>query len=196
MYIEWCQRIKHESFIESFWIKQFNLHWSYQQKEQHTKRLYTFENINEIPLNCQRYSWRVCTFIIAALYDGVGLDQLTYWGQDKMGIISQTIFSHVFSWMDMFEFWLKLHWSLFLKVQLTIFQHWFRWWVGAVQATSHYLNQWRLVYWRIYVSLGLNELIMIFNWSSIPQVFQSQTAETFRSTLIRHQFDTVVSDRF
>ena len=39
-----------------------------------------------------------------------------------------------------------------------IFQHWFREWLGAVQATSHYLNQWWLVYWRIYASLGLNEL--------------------------------------
>ena len=31
-------------------------------------------------------------------------------------------------------------------------------WRGAVQATSHYLNQWWLVYRRIYASLGLNEL--------------------------------------
>ena len=31
-------------------------------------------------------------------------------------------------------------------------------WLGAVQATSHYLNQWWLVYRRIYASLGLNEL--------------------------------------
>ena len=38
------------------------------------------------------------------------------------------------------------------------FQHWFRKWLGAVQATSHYLNQWWLVYRRIYASLGLNEL--------------------------------------
>ena len=30
--------------------------------------------------------------------------------------------------------------------------------VIADQATSHYLNQWWLVYWGIYVSLGLNEL--------------------------------------
>ena len=28
---------------------------------------------------------------------------------------------------------------------------------GAVQATSHYLNQWWLIYRRIYVSLGLND---------------------------------------
>ena len=31
----------------------------------------------------------------------------------------------------------------------------------AWQATSHYLNQWRLVDWRIYASLGLNELRFI-----------------------------------
>ena len=58
----------------------------------------------------------------------------------------------------MFEFLFKCHWSLFLRVELTIFQHWFRWWLGAGQATSHYLNQWWLVYRRIYASLGLNEL--------------------------------------
>ena len=53
---------------------------------------------------------------------------------------------------------IKIHWRLFVRVQLTIFQHWFRWWLGAVQATSHYRNQGWLVYWRIYASLGLNEL--------------------------------------
>ena len=44
-------------------------------------------------------------------------------------------------------------------VQLTIFMHWFWWWLGAAQATSHYLNQWWLDYRRKYASLGLNELI-------------------------------------
>ena len=50
--------------------------------------------------------------------------------------------------------------NLFLGVQLTIFQHWFRLWLGAVQATSHYLNRWWFVYRRIYASLGLNELTL------------------------------------
>ena len=45
------------------------------------------------------------------------------------------------------KFRLRFHWSLFLRVQLKLFQHWFRWWFGAGQ-----------VYWRMYVSLGLNEL--------------------------------------
>ena len=36
---------------------------------------------------------------------------LTHWGQDKMDTISQTTFWSAFSWMKMFEFWLKFHWS-------------------------------------------------------------------------------------
>ena len=51
---------------------------------------------------------------------------LTHWGRDKMDAIPQTIFSNAFSWMKMYKFRLKFHWSLFPRVQLTIFQHWFR----------------------------------------------------------------------
>ena len=58
----------------------------------------------------------------------------------------------------MFGSILKFHWSLFRRVQLTIFQHWFRLWLGAIQATSHFLKQWWLIYGRIYESLCLNEL--------------------------------------
>ena len=86
-------------------------------------------------------------------------DDLIHWGRDKMAAISQTMFSNAFCWMIMYEFHLKFHWSLFLRFQLTIFQHWFRYWLGDVQATSHYLKQWWLVYWRIFTLLGLNELI-------------------------------------
>ena len=35
----------------------------------------------------------------------------------------------------------KFHWILLLRVQLRIRQHWFRGWLGAEQATRHYLNQ-------------------------------------------------------
>ena len=82
----------------------------------------------------------------------------THWGWDKMAAVSQTIFSNAFSWMKMYEFQLKFHWSILLRVQLTIFQHWFRLWLGTNQATSHYLNQWWLDYQCIYASLSLNEL--------------------------------------
>ena len=80
------------------------------------------------------------------------------WGWDKMAAIFQKTFSNTFSWMKIYEFQLRFHWSLFLRVKLTLFKHWFRLWLGADQATSHHLNQWRSVYWCIYVSLGLNDL--------------------------------------
>ena len=51
---------------------------------------------------------------------------LTHWGRDKMDAILQTTFWSAFSWIKMFEFRLKFHWSLIQRVQLTIFQHWFR----------------------------------------------------------------------
>ena len=51
---------------------------------------------------------------------------LTHWGRDKMASIFQTTISIAFSWMKMFKFRLRFHWSLFPRVQLTIFQHWFR----------------------------------------------------------------------
>ena len=102
-------------------------------------------------------------------------EYLTHLPQEKMAAISQTMFSDAFLWMGSFAFWLKFHWSLFLRVQLTVFHHWFRWWLGAGQATSHYLNQWWLTFtdhicvtrpqwvinslrsgewWNIYVSLN------------------------------------------
>ena len=52
--------------------------------------------------------------------------RLTHWGQDKMDAISWMTFSNAFSWMTVHEFWLQFHWNLFLRVQLTIFQCWFR----------------------------------------------------------------------
>ena len=46
------------------------------------------------------------------------------------------------------------------------------------QATSHYLNQWWLVYWRIYASLGLNELTQMssywFSWLLEPLITSKQ----------------------
>ena len=48
---------------------------------------------------------------------------LTHWGRDKMDAISQTTFSNAFSWIEMYEFRLRFHRSLFLRLELIIFQH-------------------------------------------------------------------------
>ena len=45
--------------------------------------------------------------------------------------------------MNISLFWFKFHWSWFLRVQLTICQHWLRLLLGTKPAMSHYLKQWR-----------------------------------------------------
>ena len=46
--------------------------------------------------------------------------------RDEMTAISPTIYSDAFSWTKSFVIWLKLHWSLSLRVWLTTTEHWFR----------------------------------------------------------------------
>ena len=81
------------------------------------------------------------------------------WGRDKMAAIFQTTYSNAFSWMEIF------------KLQLTIFQHWFIYWLGADQATSHYPNQWKSAYSCIYASLCLNELNLWMYVSTIIYMY-------------------------
>ena len=50
---------------------------------------------------------------------------LTHWGRNKMTAISKTTFPKAFSWMKFDDFRLIFHWSLFLRLELTIFLHWF-----------------------------------------------------------------------
>ena len=98
---------------------------------------------------------------------------LTHWGWDKMSAILQKIFSSAFSWMKLFEFRLKFTWNLLLGVLFTLFQHWLRGWLGAVQATSHCLNQWWLDYQCIYESLGFHEL----KWFEMMWTYFFKTAK-------------------
>ena len=63
------------------------------------------------------YLWRHCMVRIKPLpLANQSTRCLTHWGRDKMDAISQTTFSSAFSWMKLFEFRLKFHWSLFLRV--------------------------------------------------------------------------------
>ena len=56
---------------------------------------------------------------------GTVLNISTHWGREKMVHILQT-FSNAISWMKTCKFRLILHWSLFLRVTLTIFHLMFR----------------------------------------------------------------------
>ena len=85
--------------------------------------------------------------------------RLTQISLDKVAAISQTTFSNAFSWMKSFVFRLKFHWSLFLKVQLIISQHWFRYWPGTNRRQAITCANTDPVQWHIYATLrgdGLN----------------------------------------
>ena len=96
-----------------------------------------------------------------------GIGHLTHWGRDKMAATSQMTLSIAFSWMKMLEFRLNFHWSLFLRVQLKYST------IGSDNGLAPSRRQaiiWTnggIVYWRIYASLGLNELmILLFTFPS------------------------------
>ena len=84
---------------------------------------YEWTGIDKITYCVVSKSLQATTFMCRIVHS---LSALTHWGRDKMDAIWQTTFSNQFSWMIMYEYRFKFHWSLFLMVQLTIFQHWFR----------------------------------------------------------------------
>ena len=70
------------------------------------------------------------------------------------------------------HFQMRFHWSLFIRVQLTIFRHWFRWWLGTKQVTSHYLNQW-------WPSLLMHTCITQPQWVNISVPFYLQINDIY-----------------
>ena len=78
---------------------------------------------------------------------------------DKMAAISQTMFSGAFSWMKSFVFWLKFHWNVLLRVQLTATHP------GSDNGLAPNRRQaiiWTnadLINWRIYAALVGDELM-------------------------------------
>ena len=66
----------------------------------------------KLPSDSHTFKWTWC--LSCCLHDRVR--SLTHWVRDKMDAISQTTFWSAFSWMKVFEFRLKFHWSLFLRI--------------------------------------------------------------------------------
>ena len=130
--------------------------------------------------------WRDCIIVF-----------LTHWGRDKMAAIFQTTFSNAFYWMKMFKFRLRFHWSLFPRVQLTIFQHWFRSWLGAGQATSHYL---KCITWPQWVKWVLHWLAW-FDWTRSGcnfkcVIFLISTVSIFCETVVIGMFQNLVDQHW
>ena len=81
-----------------------------------------------------------------------------------MAAISQTVFSVAFSWMKHFVFWLKFQWSLFLRVQLAVTQHWLDNGLAPNRRQAIIWSNADPIHWRIYAALGgrwVNEIAVI-----------------------------------
>ena len=78
-----------------------------------------------------------------------------------------------FSWMQMFGFRLKCRWGLFLRFKLTIFQHWFSNGLAPTRRQPIVWTNVGIVYWRLYASLGPDELVCmhddVIKWKQFPR---------------------------
>ena len=76
-------------------------------------------------INSQQFYQNIVLIKVSCV-NSVVQNTLTHLPLDQMVAISQTAFSNTFSWMNSFVVWLIFRWSLFLRVQSTITQHWRR----------------------------------------------------------------------
>ena len=83
----------------------FSISIKLKQFLKHSGRHPSFQQVPTVQLHPRIFGW---------------CHSLTYWGRDKTATFSQTSFSNVFSWMKMYEFPLRFHWSFFLSVELTV----------------------------------------------------------------------------
>ena len=78
---------------------------------------------------------------------------------------------------------MKFHWNMFLRVWFIIWQHWFRWWLRAEQATIHYLNQWWIRLQGIYAPLDIDKLMK--RWTHYISDNQVRLATSY-ATMLQH----------
>ena len=88
---------------------------------------------------------------------------LTHWGRDNMDAISQMTFSYAFSWMKMYELRLKFHWRLFPRVKINNIPALVQIMAWRRPGEKPLSEPIMVTYWRIYASLGLNELTILAN---------------------------------
>ena len=94
---------------------------------------------------------------------------LTHWGRHRAAAISGRRFRvHFLEWTCI-NFNRDFAGICSWRSNLAIFLHWFRWRIGAVQATDRGLSQWWLDYWRIYIytSFGLIQSRMVASWHQV-----------------------------
>ena len=79
----------------------------------------------------QKYSIIQCYEVLSIANErtmknmGGGITRISHWGRDEMDAIFKT-YSNAFFLIKIYNFWLRFHWTLFPRVQLPMFQNWFR----------------------------------------------------------------------
>ena len=116
----------------------------------------------------------------------------------KMAAISQTTFFNVFSWMKSFVFWYEFHWSLFLRFQLTMSQHWSgKGWVqNRQQAIIYYLfrKTWMSTWYTHAVQVAILQKMIMINYKidihiSIENTYSANTIEnTYSAKTIENTY--------
>ena len=104
------------------------------------------------------------------------LHAVTHWDWDKIAATLQTAFSNAFSWKKIYVFWLKFQWNMFLRVQLTISQHWFRY-----RVSSKHVPRWPLleaVLWRIICVTRPQWVTLIVFWLMLEGSSSSEMSGT------------------
>ena len=100
----------------------------------------------------QKYQWNtIHRWLSAGMWYVMVIPQSFYkhrsrclcnsWGWDRMAEIRETTFSNSFLSMKFVIFGFKFGGICFQIVHYMIGQHWFRYWLGSKEETSHYLNQ-------------------------------------------------------
>ena len=92
------------------------------------------------------WGWSNCLTTMLSLMIMKHTQWLTFWGRDEMAVISQTTVSNAIFFNKNVWISLKISLKFFPRSELKICQHWCKWWLGADQATSHYLDQWWLIF--------------------------------------------------
>ena len=98
-----------------------------------------WNNSLQVPYVIHAICPHICFALFSFVLPWLHYQWLTRRGWDKMAAIFQTTFSNGFSWMKMYRFRLRFHWSLFPRLQLTIFQ------IDSDKALA--LARWRAIIW-------------------------------------------------
>ena len=123
--LQWCRQLHQYDVLA---MKYLSMISDVSHLKTSVTHLQLYPDLNIGCYLCEDRKWLKCISFDCTAYMDLGVWEtlLTHRGRNKMEAISQMIFWSTFSWLEMFEFRLKFHWSVLLRVQLTIFQHWFR----------------------------------------------------------------------